>query len=57
MNDLAKGTARFAMPVGRPYAPDPWPMKTVYLEGGIWRVKPYGITHMVATFTLNVLDW
>lgn len=54
---LRKGTARFWMPVGRPYQPDPWPMRMVYLEKGIWRAKPLGIEHMAASFTLNVLDW
>lgn len=56
---LVQGTARFTMPVGRPYAPDPWPTKLVYLEKGTWSSKPIGSApmHMVAVFTLNVLDW
>lgn len=57
LNTLRKGVARFWMPVGRPYQPDPWPPRMVYLEKGIWKAKPYGIEHMVASFTLNVLDW
>lgn len=56
---LVRGTLRFMMPVGRPYAPDPWPQKLVYLEKGLWQGKPIpgAPMHMLATFTLNVLDW
>lgn len=56
---LVRGTLRFRMPVGRPYAPDPWPEKLVYLEKGVWRAKPIPAApmQMLVSFTLNVLDW
>ncbi|NEU15137.1 hypothetical protein G3T14_24240 [Methylobacterium sp. BTF04] len=54
---LVKGTRRFWMPVGRPYAPDPWPMRMVYLEKAAWKAKPIGVVDMAASFNLNVLDW
>ncbi|UMY16666.1 hypothetical protein MMB17_18565 [Methylobacterium organophilum] len=56
---LVRGTLRFMMPVGRFYAPDPWPQKLVYLEGGVWRAKPVPAApmQMLVSFTLNVLDW
>jgi hypothetical protein len=56
LNELAQGSARFRMPVGRFYAPEPWPFKLVYIENGVYKIEPFG-AQLAISFTLKVLNW
>jgi hypothetical protein len=56
LEDLHQGSARFMMPVGRFYAPLPWPLKLVCIENGVYKIEPFG-AQLALSFTLKVLNW
>jgi hypothetical protein len=57
VNTLGDGTARFMMPIGRPYTPDPWPSKMCFIDAETWSATAFGVNDLLVSFTINVLDW
>lgn len=56
-NDLAHGSLRFMMPVGR-FSETPPRQCLAYIENGEVTVKPHsGLGMVVVSFTLNILNW